>query len=105
RHCARDCSNITLIPPDAKVDSYALLDRGERILTFGSTIGIEGTFWGKPSICAEYSYYDGHDAQYEANSEAELMDLLTRPGLAAKPREHALGFGYYMNTFGTNFIH
>jgi len=97
--------NITLILPDAKVDSYALLDGAERVLTFGSTLGIEATYWGKPAICADFSFYNGLDAQYEAASEAELAELLAQPDLPPKPRANALIFGYYLNTFGAAFRH
>jgi len=97
--------NLTLIPPSARIDSYAMLDGAERILTFGSTVGIEATFWGKPAICADYSFYNGLDAQYEAATETEMIELLTRPGLPPRPRENALIFGYYMNSFGGEFRH
>ena len=98
-------ANVTLIPPDAKIDSYALLDGAERVLTFGSTIGIEATYWGRPSVCADFSFYNGRDAQYEATTEDELIDLLTCAHLEPKPRENALGYGYYLNTYGGGFLH
>lgn len=97
--------NVTLVLPEAPVDSYALLDGAERVLTFGSTTGIEATFWGKPAVCADFSFYDGLEAHYEATTEAELIELLTRPGLPAQPREGALACGYYLQTFGEEFAH
>lgn len=97
--------NVTLVLPEAPVDSYALLDGAERVLTFGSTTGIEATFWGKPAVCADFSFFDGLEAHHEATTEAELLELLTRRELPAKPREGALACGYYLRTFGAEFAH
>lgn len=98
-------TNVTLILPNATVDSYALLDGAGRILTVGSTMGIEATYWGKPAICADTSFYDGLDAQHEAANEDELLTLLTQAALPPKPRDHVLCYGYYMNTYGEAFHH
>lgn len=97
--------NVTLIPSTAEIDSYALLDGADRVLTFGSTMGIEATYWGKAAICAEHSFYNGLGAQHEATTEAELIELLTRPELPSCARENALRYGYYLNTHGENFRH
>lgn len=97
--------NVTLIRPDEKIDSYAMMEGADRVLTFGSTIGIEATYWGRPAICADYSFYDGQDAQYEAGNEEELLELLCRPALPPKAREQAVRFGYYLNTYGEPFVH
>jgi hypothetical protein len=97
--------NVTLVRPDENVDSYAMLEGADRVLTFGSTVGIEATFWGRPAICADYSFFDHLDAYYEAADESQLLELLSRPDLPPKPREHVLAFGFYLNTFGTGFRH
>lgn len=102
---AASLRNVTLIAPDETIDSYSLLEGADRVLTFGSTIGIEATYWGRPSICADFSFFDGLDAHYEPATEGELIDLLVRRDLAPKPQENALRYGYYLNTFGANFAH
>ena len=98
-------TNVTVVLPDEKIDSYAMLEGADLILTFGSTVGLEATFWGRPAVCADHSFYDGHDAHYEAQDEAELFRLITTRSLPPKPRAHALRFGYYLNTFGSEFLH
>lgn len=102
---AQKLPNVTVVLPDSKVDSYAMIEGAERVLTFGSTIGLEASYWGKPSICAEHSFYGDMDAQYEAHSEEELMALLLQPELQAKPRDNAIAVGFYLNTFGERFKH
>jgi hypothetical protein len=82
-----------------------MLDGAERVLSFGSTVSVEATFWGRPSIGADDSFFDGLDALYEARTEEELVDLLTRPALPPKNRHAAIAFGYYLDTYGSGFRH
>ena len=98
-------ANVTVVLPEEKIDSYSMLEGADLIITFGSTVGIEATFWERPAVCADHSFYDGHDAHYEAQDEAELFRLITTRALPPKPRAHALRFGYYLNTFGGEFLH
>ena len=51
-------SNVCVIWPEENIDTYALIDACEKILTFGSTVGIEATYWGKPSILADYAKFE-----------------------------------------------
>jgi len=102
---AAGLGNVTLVRPDAVIDSYAMLDGAERVLSFGSTVSIEATFWGRPSITADDSFFDGLSALHEARSEAELLDLLTRPALPPQDRQAAIAIGYYLNTYGATFRH
>lgn len=95
---------LTVVPPDAPVDSYALLRRADTVLTFGSTVGIEAVYWGRPSILAGWSDYRSLGGTYRPASHAELIDLLRRP-LEPQDRLPALMYGYFMNTFGTPFRH
>lgn len=102
---ATGLGNVTLVRPDAAIDSYAMLDGAERVLSFGSTVSIEATFWGRPSISADDSFFDGLGALHEARTETELLDLLTRPALPPQDRQAAIAFGYYLNTYGSAFRH
>ena len=42
--------NLKIIWPEEKIDSYALILGCEKVITFGSTIGFEASFLGKPVI-------------------------------------------------------
>jgi hypothetical protein len=90
---------LTVIPPESKVSSYALLRAADLVITFGSTVGIEATFFGKPSILADPALYERLGGTYNPASHEELMSLL-RPGLPPKDRTAALVYGYYLKTFG-----
>lgn len=99
---AKGLSNFTLLSPDSKVSSYTMLDLADKVVSFGSTMGIEATFWGKPSIMAGRCFYDNLGAVYAVSKHDELMELLGLE-LEAKPKLGALQYGYYARTHGTPF--
>jgi hypothetical protein len=91
-----------VITPDDPVSTYALIKHADKVLTFGSTVGIESVFWGTPSILAGRSYYQDLGGTYNPTSHEELIALL-RADLPPKDRHAAYVYGYYLRTFGTPF--
>ncbi|MCI0684030.1 MAG: hypothetical protein L0Y71_18125 [Gemmataceae bacterium] len=96
---ALDCPRLTVLTPDSPVHSYALLGHADTVVTYGSTMGIEAVYWGKPSVTAGPARYQGLEATHRIHSHAELLQRLNQP-LEAKPREPALIYGYYCATLG-----
>ncbi len=96
--------NLTIIPPESDISTYSLIDHCYKVLTFGSTAGIEGTFWGKPSIMAGTSLYMHLDATYRPKNHSDLVELLNAE-LQPKDKENAIQYGYYQNTYGEVFKH
>jgi hypothetical protein len=95
----RTRSNVTVIPADSSISSYALLDRADVIVAFLSTMSIEATFWGKPSIIISASIYKPMGASYTPRSHEELLTLI-RSDLAPLDKLPCLKFGYYQMTSG-----
>lgn len=95
--------NLTVIPPESDVSSYALLDACDTVVTFGSTMGIEAAFWGKPSILAGNAAYEDVDAVYKANNHEEVMSLLVRGDLPPRDPAGALHYAFAMNRAGERF--
>jgi hypothetical protein len=93
---------LTTILPDSPVCSYALLDHSDTVLTFGSTMGAEATFWRKPSVLASHAFYQDFDVAYRPQSHQEVLDLL-KSDLLPKPIVGAVKYGYYMNCFGMEY--
>lgn len=91
------------IGPESEISTYALLDHADVVLTFNSTVGIEATFWGKPSVLAGPSLYDRLGSNYLPSSHEEVLNLLRRRDLPPMPREGAIKYGYYFNSFGIPF--
>ncbi len=97
-----DAPNLTIIPAESPVGSYALLRAACAVISFGSTMGIEAVFWGVPSILAGQSLYRGLGGVLTPKTHEELVGLFRGP-LHPGPKEPALMYGYYMNTFGTPY--
>jgi hypothetical protein len=89
----------TIIPPESPVSTYALLRACEKTLTFGSTMGIEAVYWGKPSILAGPATYAKLGGTYNPSTHEELISMLAA-SLEPMPREAALKFGYHVLRVG-----
>ena len=91
--------NLTVIQPDDAISTYALMGAAEKVLTFGSTMGVEAAYWGKPSILAGRAWYEKLGSTYNPSSHAELIEWL-KTDLPPKSKEGALKYGYFMQTYG-----
>ena len=94
--------HFRIIPPDSDISTYAMIDAADKIVTFGSTVGIEATYWGKVSIMLGVCVYDSFGSVYRAKSHAQAIELI-RSELSQMPREGALKYGYYLDSFGEPF--
>jgi hypothetical protein len=96
--------NIFIVRPESPVSSYAMLMASDITLTFGSTMGIEATYWGKPSVLAGQCFYRNLGSTYNPDDHDQLIQLLLQETDAAN-RLGALMYGYYFATFGEPFVH
>jgi hypothetical protein len=92
--------NLTVIMPEAPIDSYHLLDAACKVITFGSTMGMEATWWGKPSIMAGHCLYEHFDSIYKPKDHSELLAMLLDPELAPCDKVDARKFGYFYAAYG-----
>jgi len=96
--------NLEVLPPESSVDSYALLDAAEKVITFGSSIGIESVWWKKPSVLLGPCYYQDLAGPYAAQSHQQAIGLCSSR-LAPGPRDDAAMYGYWFQTNGIRFRH
>lgn len=101
---ALDYNCFTIIPAESNISTYLLMDSCEKSISFGSTAGIEATMWDKPSILVGNSFYKGLGSTYEPSSPEQLFTMI-KSYLNPLPKEGALKYGYYMETFGIPFKH
>ena len=87
--------NLTIIPADSDVSSYALMDAADKIITFGSTMGIESAYWKKPSISIGFAFYRALDVVYTPKDENELWELLDNKQLGIIDNDRCLPYGYF----------
>lgn len=96
--------NVRIILPNDPIDTYALVERSDVVVTCGSTVGIESVFWKTPSICMGPSTYSRLNAVYLPTDRDELERMILDDSLFADS-EKALPYGYYMATFGEEFVY
>lgn len=94
--------NLTVISPESRVSSYALLYKASKVVTFGSTLGIEAVYWGIPSILAGPCLYRSFNSTYNPRNHEELIEML-HADLPPKANTGALIFGFYFGTRGIAF--
>ncbi|MGR5452004.1 hypothetical protein ACP3V3_20025 [Vibrio sp. PNB22_3_1] len=68
--------NFIVIPPESKISTYNLMFNCDSIVTFGSSIGVEATYWNKPSILLGNCFYRHLDITYNPTSSQELLRLI-----------------------------
>jgi hypothetical protein len=98
--CHKRYDNIFVVPPESKVDSYSLIELAWKVVTFGSTIGVEATFFGRPVILLAKTYYWKMNVAYVPDSLSEVEEYILQE-LQPKPRLNALKIGYYFLNGGT----
>ena len=92
-------SFVKVIPADSPVDTYALIDASEKVISFGSTVSMEAAFWGKPSILLATTDFEHLDSTYRPLDRPDLVRLLTS-SLLPKGKSGCFKFGHYYSTFG-----
>jgi hypothetical protein len=87
--------NLYIIWPEEPIDTYALLNKADTVITFGSTIGIEACFWGKPSILLGRSVYEDLGCCYIPQTHEEVICLLKK-NLSPLDPDGTIKYGYWM---------
>lgn len=87
--------NLTVIAASSSVDTYTLIDRASKIIVFGSTVGIEGSYARKPVICLGPASYNELDVVYIPKNINELWDFIDNKNLGTKYNINVLKFGFY----------
>ena len=93
-------SHVNFYSPESKVNSYNLLDFSNIVISFGSTIGVEATLYGKPSILFGRTFWEDSGAAYKVSNLDDLSSILKKDTLPPKPYINALKEGYYQRHRG-----
>lgn len=96
--------NVVVIWPDSPVDSYAVMDDADVVITFGSTIGVEATYWNKPVIELGHSLFEHLDVTYQPSSKEELLALIVNPP-EPKPKCNVDSYVYTICNGGYKYKH
>jgi len=95
--------NFELIEADSPVSTYQLIKRADKIVTFGSSTGIEAAYLSRVSILLGASYYKGKSCVYEPASHEEAIKMLADVNLEPIISDFPLKYGYYFKNRGIDF--
>ncbi len=91
-----------VILPESNISSYTLLSEADSVITFGSTIGMEATYWGKPSILLGKCFYQNLNSCYVPDNHIEAVEMMLSD-LEVKDRLGALMYASYLVSFGERY--
>jgi hypothetical protein len=95
-------SNFEVILPESIIDSYSLLDNSDLVITFGSTIGIEAVFFGKPSVQLGLAFYNQTSSVYIPKTKNQIYEYVKNIPPVLN-REGALKYGLWELNRGFKF--
>jgi len=101
--------NLEVIEPDSPVSTYSLIDNCDIVITFGSTVGIEAVYRGKPSILMGRALYEDLGGVILPKSHEGLVSILHNyisTGSLPEPNNPQLAFikyGFFQKTYGHLF--
>ena len=95
KEIVKNSLNINHFDYFSNVNSYNLIDESDVILSFGSQIGVEATYYEKPSICMGSAFYEDTGAVYTCVTLDELKNIIFSKNLKALPKINAIKFGYH----------
>lgn len=91
--------NLTVVAGDSIVSTYALMNKAEKVVVFGSSTGVEANYWRKPVINLNGSFYYYLDVAYQPTDKEELKNLLFEKNLQPNPKIESIKYGFYMINF------
>ena len=86
--------NARIFSPTDTVNSYALMEWSDTVVTFGSTITVEACWAGKAAIMLGPSFFDELDIAYTPKTLEEFGEVL-RMDLKPKCPENAARFAHF----------
>ncbi len=95
--------NLTIVRPEDAVDSYALMHASDTVVSFGSSVGMESVFWGRPSVLLGPCLYQNLGGPYRSGSHDETIDLLGRKLEPAADKTGALMYGHWFQARGYRY--
>jgi hypothetical protein len=98
-------NSVEMIPAEDSVDTYALIDKSEIVIVFGSTVGAEAAFAGKKVVLLGRAAYENLDCFVIPKSHEELMTILTDDTYVFPVinQDDPLKYGFWNETYGINY--
>jgi hypothetical protein len=94
---------VFVINPESSVGTYLLMEHAWKVITFGSTMGIESSYWGKVSINLGNSFYRQLNVTHNPCSKSDILELIFKEKNSFSSSTNLLKYGYYMKTYGIQY--
>ncbi|WP_169630232.1 capsular polysaccharide export protein, LipB/KpsS family [Flavobacterium humi] len=97
--------SIEIIPAEDSVDTYALINKSDIVVVFGSTVGAEAVFAGKKVVLLGRAAYENLDSFVIPKNHEELVRILMDDQYVFPEinPEDPLKYGYWNESFGINY--
>ncbi|GAA5510434.1 hypothetical protein [Novipirellula caenicola] len=96
--------NVTVIAADSPINSYDLIDASDLVITYGSTVGVEAAYYGKPVLLLGSSFYDQLDVAHQAYTSERIQNFLADAAQwTPRSQDASLKYGFYANKHGVPF--
>ena len=95
--------NLVVIWPEEKIDSYELIKVCDKVLVYGSTIGMESVYLKKPTILAARALTENFGCFYTPKNHQQVIELLKTKDLPPLDSKLALKYGYWEMTHGIDY--
>jgi CDP-glycerol glycerophosphotransferase (TagB/SpsB family) len=92
--------------PESPINTYDLLSKSDFIITFGSTIGVEASYFCKPSILASNAFHENLQIVKRVHTMQDIVDILNSKPNSSQLRssyENALKYGLFYSNGGIHF--
>ena len=92
-------ANITVLPPDTEVDTYALIDLLDAGIVYNSTVGLEMAYCGIPVVTAGNTHYRNLNITYDPESKEGYLEYINRIGeleMDSRMRRRAERYTYFL---------
>lgn len=71
--------NITVISSDSEFSTYTIMEKCDKVVGFGSTMCIEASYWGKPSILLGPAIFYYDNVCYVPKEPKDVIELILKP--------------------------
>lgn len=87
---------VHVIRAESEVSTYALVDAASVIVSFGTSVGVEAAYVGKPVVLLGASFYKGLGFCYEPSSIQEMDEMVFKQELKSLKNTNVLKYGNYI---------
>lgn len=87
-------ANVTVIPANSSISSYTLMEVANKVITFGSTMGIESAYWGKKTMVLAPCFYTDLNVCYVPKNKSDILRFIREDIPYLYNKCHALAYSY-----------